>query len=130
MFARRCLATYHEMVLVRLTIVLVCVRHVGPRPQAHDPQTCESFVGFVYEPAVREMLRRDGSVQAWQRKEVLGLLMSRVALVDSIRAPTHELRRANASRTVVLHQVGVGVKGGGGWHECPKSHGKCGGVTS
>lgn len=70
---------------------------------AHDEQTCETYMGYVYEPAILEMLDRNNKViKRWQKDEVVQLLISRIALVDAVPAPTVELNKA--TRVIVLHQ--------------------------
>jgi hypothetical protein len=69
----------------------------------HDLQTCETYIGYVYEPVVLEVLQRDGRVKAWQKELVAELLVTKLALVDAIPAPTMELETFNRNRTLIIH---------------------------
>lgn len=87
--------------------VLLVVKRAGQlnfKLTAYDQQTVDSYVGFIYAPAVQELLQRtNGRVKPWMKDKVVELLVASVALVDAIPNPTHELESRTRGKTIVLH---------------------------
>lgn len=74
------------------------------RAFAFDPQTTRRYAGFIYEPQIRDMLARaGGKVPAWNKEKVVEMLVSRLALVDAIKAPTGEMEEREGGGTIILH---------------------------
>ena len=70
----------------------------------YDQQTSETYVGYVYEPAVRQALKaQGGQAKPWEKDRVVEFLVSMLGLVDALPALSADLETFNKSRTLVLH---------------------------
>ena len=104
----------------------------------HDPEMCRDYVGFVYEPQLRRLLRevemsqwrgrRTGAgagasrgeeeelqeaVKPWQHERVTALLVSLLALVEPIDAGTAELQQKEMCGTLIVEERGAAAGGDG-----------------
>jgi len=81
----------------------------------YDQQTSEAYLGYVYEPLVRQALQANGGqVKLWEKDRVAEVLVSMLGLVDAIPSLSTDLEGFNRSTTLVLHVekgAGIGIHG-------------------